>query len=576
MQPVADEFLNLLAKSRLLSQPQIDSVVQNCGIDEEATAAEVAAAFVEQQLLTQFQAERLLEGRSRGFLIGGYKLLEILGTGGMGWLYLAEDVRTGDKVALKVLSDRHRDDAGMLARLKLEAAVQLDHPNIVKTYKFDLAEGAFDVYYVIMELVEGINLLELISRQGRIPWRQACDFFRQAAAGLHHAHEAGLVHRDIKPENFLIQGDGTVKLLDFGLSLLEHAEEDEFSLAMIFGHDCLGSADYMPPEQWVDSGAVDARADIYSLGCTMYVSLTRCCPFPGKTNREKMEAHRTKKPRPVRGFAPDVPEKVEAVIAKMMAKDPAERFQTAQDVVQALEPFAGREPVSFDFQALLEARAAEAEQRIASMKRQHRKTVDLSNAEASGREATKTPPDDAATIDTSLQQDTEPMRTAAPAVRMVDPFDTLSEGALRGTASGQPAAAAPTTAAPHAWLVPLDGGQPIPLAKSRVVIGRSADCDVRIDSGPVSGQHCELRFEGSWWRIIDLNSKNGVQVNGIPVSAQLLCAGDRLTIAGERHFRIDETPNPSRRRFGLRRLSLWIALAAALALTAVASWWLSG
>ena len=281
-----------------------------------------------QGVLTRFQTQWLLEGKFEEFTIDEYRIVDILGTGGMGWLYVGVNEQTGEKAAVKVIS-RHMDN-DYLTRFKLEAraGLLLNHPNIVRTIKLGETD---EILYVAMELVEGISLQELIVRQGSIPWPQACSLVAQAAAGLQHAHEKGMVHRDIKPGNLLVKRNGTVKVLDFGLALMEK-DEDEFTLAMISGQGCVGTADYISPEQTIDSFAVGPRADIYSLGCTLYCALTGTVPFPGESVAKKLRAHRTKDARPVREIKPEVPAAVEQIVAKMMARKPDDRYATAADV----------------------------------------------------------------------------------------------------------------------------------------------------------------------------------------------------------------------------------------------------
>jgi eukaryotic-like serine/threonine-protein kinase len=313
-----------------------------------------------QGMLTRFQTDWLMEGKFQQFSIDDYRIIDILGTGGMGWLYVGIDQKTGEKTAVKVISRQIDND--YLTRFKLEAraGLLLNHPNIVRTIKLGETE---DVLYVAMELVEGITMQELIARQGSIAWPQACSFILQAAAGLQHAHEKGMVHRDIKPGNLLVKKDGTVKVLDFGLALMDK-DEDEFMLAMISGQGCVGTADYISPEQTIDSFAVDQRADIYSLGCTLYCVLTGTVPFPGESVAKKLRAHRTLTARPIREIKADIPAAVEEIVAKMMSRKPANRFPTAAAVAAALAPHARQEPAKFDFAQILEQRAQEARQRI--------------------------------------------------------------------------------------------------------------------------------------------------------------------------------------------------------------------
>jgi serine/threonine-protein kinase len=337
--------------------------------------------------------ERQLPGCDRDNRIGEYVVSEVLGSGGMGWLYKAIDPHGEQPVVLKVLSDKDATDPGLLARFELEAraGVKLNHPHIVRTHKFAESNGVFGkVLYVVMEYVEGTNLLEFLERYGKLDWPLACDFMCQAALALQYIHEAGIIHRDVKPSNLLIQNNGHVKLLDFGLAKLEE-HEDEFSLAMIFGQDCLGTADYIAPEQTTNSFDVAPSADIYSLGCTFYVALTARAPFPYKTVSERLEAHRTKKPRPVREIVPAIPKEVVAILDKMMAKDPKQRFQAAAEVVAALKPFAERKPVTFDYQSILATRVAEAYRRMDALKKKSEKKRETADSSTMIPKAGSTP-----------------------------------------------------------------------------------------------------------------------------------------------------------------------------------------
>jgi serine/threonine-protein kinase len=371
---VTNDLLGLLQKSRLLSEDQISDAIHRLELPTDVAPEELAEALVGSGLLTRFQSDRLLEGRHRGFFIGNYRCDHILGTGGMGWLYLATDVDSGNPVAVKMLPKRLEGDPGMVARFELEAkaGLLLNHPNVVRTYEHQRTEGVYgDVYYVVMEIVRGISLEELIVRNGPLPWPAACDVIRQSAAGLQHAHDNGTIHRDIKPANLLVDTDGHVKIADFGLSKIESEADDEFSLQMIFGHDCLGTADYIAPEQTLDSNAVDGRADLYSLGCTFYATLTGKLPFPLKTTKQKLEAQRTRKPRPVGNLVEDLPPEVTAILEKMISKRPETRFQQASDVCRALSSFSKRTPAEFSFQKVLVQRAEMARKKIAA-KQAHR------------------------------------------------------------------------------------------------------------------------------------------------------------------------------------------------------------
>ena len=216
----AQDFFDLIAKSGLLTAAQVRKVQDKLQLDEDASAEETARRMVKEKLLTPFQAERLLEGRYRGLVIDRYRIRELLGFGGMGCVFIAEDPDEDRKVALKVMSTEHSLDAGMLARLKLEAVagMKLTHPNIIKTYRLD-STGA--VHYLVMELVRGISLHELVALYGAIKWPMACDIILQIAEALQSAHDQGIIHRDIKPANFLIEQTGVARILDFGLALLK-------------------------------------------------------------------------------------------------------------------------------------------------------------------------------------------------------------------------------------------------------------------------------------------------------------------------------------------------------------------
>ena len=364
----AADFLALLDKSRLLPPMQLADAVREHGLAGLPTPQEAANVAVAKGLITRYQANRLLEGSRRGLFLDEYKLVEILGSGGMGYLYAALEPKTGWKVALKVLSDRFRLDRGMLSRFRLEAeaGLKLTHPNIVRTKALRTSEDIYGViHYMVMELIKGVSLHELLAiRQRTLSWRQACDVICQAATGLHYAHEQGLVHRDVKPENLLIRADGAVKLLDFGLAMIEHSEA-EFSLAAILGQNCLGTADYIAPEQSLDSLHVDRRADIYALGCTFYFLVTGRVPFPVEAITAKLDGHRREKAQPVHEINVVVPERVSRIIQKMMAKQPKNRFQTAAELCQYLQPLGERKPIDFDFESVLAKRAQTAEERLA-------------------------------------------------------------------------------------------------------------------------------------------------------------------------------------------------------------------
>lgn len=401
------DFLTLLKKSDLLPHADFHDAALTAAQLDDANQQQIADTLVEDGYLTRFQADRLLEGSFRGLVIDGYRILEVLGRGGMGWVYIAEDLETHWRVALKVLPEDQQREAGTLARFRLEAhaGMRLNHPNIVRSHKLGEAEDRYGpVSYVVMELVRGVNLFEFMLMKKKLDIGHACDIIMQAAEGLGYAHDQGLVHRDIKPENILICADGTVKILDFGLAMVDDNDE-EFSMAMIFGQNRLGTADYISPEQYLDSYKVDARADLYSLGCTLYFALTGRVPFPFDTSAQKLKAHLKKKATRVQELRPEVPRQLAAIVAKLMAKRPENRFQTAREVVRYLRPLAERQATAFNFRSVLNARMSHAKR-----KEQDKlaKITDGGSTARSLSDAVKAPPDEKrqSTIETIVREET--------------------------------------------------------------------------------------------------------------------------------------------------------------------------
>jgi serine/threonine protein kinase len=271
--------------------------------------------------------------------LGQYQLLEKLGSGGMGKVFKARHRLMNRIVALKVIQDRRLSDPGAVHRFRKEirALAQLDHPRIVRALDADLAG---DTLFLVMEYVEGIDLAQWVATRGPLPVAQACAFISQAAFGLQHAHERSLVHRDLKPSNLMVTPSGQVKLLDLGLALFRPEwppKPESGALGVV-----LGSVDYMAPEQWRDSQAVDIRADLYSLGCTLYHLLAGHPPFQGPayvTLEQKLNAHCRVQPPGLRGLRPDIPAPLLEVLQCLLAKDPAQRFATPAIAQKALAPF---------------------------------------------------------------------------------------------------------------------------------------------------------------------------------------------------------------------------------------------
>jgi serine/threonine protein kinase len=341
----SQRFLEMVAKSRLVAPEALAKFTRQLhdtyGETLPADANPIAAAAVKAGLLTQWHTEKLLTGKYKGFFLGKYKLLGHIGTGGMSSVYLAEHVRMQDKRAIKVLPRTRVKDATYLARFQLEAKAiaSLNHPNIVSAYDID-NEG--DVHYIVMEYVEGVDLQVLVRRDGPLPPGEAALLLAQAADGLHHAHQRGVIHRDIKPANLLLDLDGRVRLLDMGLALVS-AQEDE-SLTVVHNENVLGTADYLAPEQALNSHNVDHRADIYGLGCTLYFLLTGRPPFPEGSLAQRIAKHQNEMPTSIRKIRSDCPGELEGICVKMMQKDPQYRYQSAADVAEALRRFAEHAP----------------------------------------------------------------------------------------------------------------------------------------------------------------------------------------------------------------------------------------
>lgn len=332
-----DSFLGLVRASRLVEKDQLDAAIndlrQKHAGEPITNAAEVAVHLIDSKLLTAWQAEKLQEGRHKGFFLGKYKLLDHLGTGGMSTVYLAEHLLMQRRVAIKILPKNRVEDTSYLARFHREAqaAAALDDRNIVRAYDVD-NDG--DIHYFVMEYVEGKDLQVLVREQKPLDYNLAADYIRQAARGLSRAHSIGLIHRDVKPANLLVDKEGTVKVLDLGLA--RFSDDDKASLTVAYDENVLGTADYLAPEQAVDSHSVDGRADIYSLGCAFYYVLTGHPPFPEGTLPQRIMAHQKETPPSIRVDRPDCPIDLVRICAKMMAKKPAQRFQTMQQVADLL------------------------------------------------------------------------------------------------------------------------------------------------------------------------------------------------------------------------------------------------
>src|ERR671914_2185112 len=268
---------------------------------------------------------------------GRYRVLRKLGSGGMANVYLAEDGELGRQVAIKILNDRHAADDQFVERFRREAknAAGLSHPNIVQIYDRGEAEGT---YYIAMEYLEGRTLKEAAGRQP-LPIREAIGYVREILAALRFAHRKGIVHRDIKPHNALIDGDGRVKVTDFGIARAGAASQ------MTEAGSIIGTAQYLSPEQ-AKGAAVDHRSDLYSLGIVLYELLTGAVPFTGDTPVEIAMKHLSTVPEPPSSRRPELPRALDQAVLRALAKDPDDRYASAEEMDAELARVAEGLPVS--------------------------------------------------------------------------------------------------------------------------------------------------------------------------------------------------------------------------------------
>jgi serine/threonine-protein kinase len=364
VQQTSDQFRSLLRQTQILSATQLahlDTLAEMIGDEPH----QLVFAAVKLGWLTSYQAEQLLEGHGANLVLGGCVLLEPIGEGGMGQVFRAWQQRLNRVVALKLVRpELVRMNSEVARRFQREAlaVAQLSHPNIVVIYDAG-QEG--NTPYLIMEHVEGPDLSKLVRDAGPLPVPLACDFIRQAALGLQHAHRLGMVHRDIKPSNLLITSmefgpatpdsaaphvlaRGLVKILDLGLARIRREKDAETTLTQ--SGMMMGTPDYMAPEQARNARDVDIRADLYSLGCTLYFLLAGRPPFAGGTTVEKIMHHQNNYPVAISQLRPDVDATLQAIIIKLMAKRKEDRFQTPAELADVLAGYLGLAPaVAFEW-----------------------------------------------------------------------------------------------------------------------------------------------------------------------------------------------------------------------------------
>ncbi len=331
------EFRRALVDIGLFDESELDALAAN--VPESQGVLGLARFLQQAGQLTAYQAAAVYQRKSRGLLIGNYTILDKLGAGGMGVVFKARHRKLGRVVALKILPPSFARDKTAVARFKreVEAAGRLKHPNIVSALDADEDRG---VHFLVMEYVEGSDLDKVVRRRGPLPLGQAIEYVIQAARGLAAAHAEGIVHRDIKPSNLMLDAAGTVRVLDLGLARIAE-DANPFGQAaatrLTASGMYMGTVDYMAPEQAEDARKVDHRADIYSLGCTLYYLLTGREPFAGETVLKLLMAHLERPAPPLRGARPDAPAALEDAFQQMMAKRPAERPESMTAVIALLE-----------------------------------------------------------------------------------------------------------------------------------------------------------------------------------------------------------------------------------------------
>jgi serine/threonine-protein kinase len=325
-----DDFVENVARSGLVPRPDLDQARAGLELDPTSDAPiRLARSLVQQGHLTTYQARKLLAGATRGFFLGGYRILRPLGEGGMGKVFLAVNEQTFGKVAIKVLPPRKaQEEALSLARFRreVELSQRCDHPNVART----IAVGSDgDIHFMVLEYIPGMSLFEMVrsERYGPLRVTDASRLFMKVLYGLEAAHQAGVVHRDIKPSNIMITPDGNAKILDLGLA---KALGEETGITRV--NTVLGTLDYASPEQLSDASKADARSDLYSVGCTLYFALSGRPPFEGGDMINKIFRQRLDDPEPLEKIARGVPSAFAAIIRKLMAKKPQERYQNCVEL----------------------------------------------------------------------------------------------------------------------------------------------------------------------------------------------------------------------------------------------------
>ncbi len=332
-----DQVRDCLTRGGLMSPAEFSAFHDALPAPRPTEAQALTAELVKQNKLTAYQATLVAQGQTKGLIFGEYTVLDRLGEGGMGMVYQAQHRYLKRTVALKVLhaSVTQSDDAVKRFRREVEAIARLSHPNVVAAFDANQQDGT---YYFVMEYVDGTDLSRLVKEQGLLSAVKALDYVLQAARGLEHAHKKGVIHRDIKPSNLVLNAEGQIKILDMGLvRFTDSRKHDGSGEGLTQTGDIMGSFDYIAPEQAIDTKRADQRADVYSLGCTLYFLLVGKPPYSGDTSMQKLLAHRENAIPSLRKARPDVPLSLDAVFHHMVAKKAEDRYAAMSDVVADLE-----------------------------------------------------------------------------------------------------------------------------------------------------------------------------------------------------------------------------------------------
>jgi serine/threonine-protein kinase len=331
-----------LRRSNLLDRGQLDQIVgEYLGKHPDAEPPALADFLVERSILTRFQADRLLQGKTQGFVLGPFTLMDSLGQGSMGTVYKALSKTDGKWYAVKVLPRRSMWNV-RLARRKVRQFDQCKHPSVVPFVDVGTAGG---MHYLAWPMVEGETLEKIVEQRKKLPVADAVGYMVQALEGLETCHNQGLFHGLLKPSNLMIGTDGQVRILDLGIGcLLAESEGESLVDTMSTANSVASGLDCASPESIMDPTNLTALGDQYSLGCMLYHALSGRYPFPDGTAVEKMMAHQTKQPPPIHNLCPELPADLVAAIERLMQKEPAARYANTAEALKALRPFAGAMP----------------------------------------------------------------------------------------------------------------------------------------------------------------------------------------------------------------------------------------